>query len=96
MPEYALGSVIKMSAKFQASAVDVDPAQVQAHVKTPLGTTLSYTYGSDAELVKDSVGDYTLSYTPTVEGRHSFRFVGVGTYAGAEESYFDIRESQFN
>lgn len=96
MAEYALGNIIRLSANFKNGGTDVDPSIVTASVKTPLGVTLSYTYGSDAELVKDSVGDYSLTYTPTAEGRHSVRFIGTGLYASANETTFDVRESAFN
>lgn len=96
MPEYQLGDVIKLSANFQNNSVDVDPSAVTLKVKSPVGTISSYVYGTDSELVKDSVGDYSLNYTPSLEGRYAFRWVSTGTNAGADEGFFDIAESQFN
>lgn len=96
MPEYALGTIVKLSANFKSAGVDVDPGTVQLIVKSPLGVTTTFLYGTDAELVKDSIGDYSLLYTPTSEGRYSYRFLATGSYAGANESFFDIRESVFN
>ena len=96
MPNYSLGSVIKLTANFKNASVNVDPAAVILRIKNPLGVQVSYTYGVDLELVKESVGNYSLNFIPTQEGRHVFQFSSTGTYASAAESSLDIDESCFN
>ena len=96
MANYTLGNVIKLAANFKSGGADVDPTTVTFKVKTPVGLITSYTYGTDPEIVKDSTGDYYVHFTPTIEGRHVYRFASATTYIAAEESTFDVVESQFN
>ena len=47
------------------------------------------------QIVKDSVGNYSLEIDPAIQGKWFYRFEGAGTNKGAEEREFHIRESQF-
>jgi hypothetical protein len=96
MPEYVVGNVLKLAANFKNGSTDVDPGSIVLKIKSPLGTIQTYTYGDDADLVKDSTGDYSFNYSPAYEGRYSFRWAGLGTNASAAESSFVVTESQFN
>lgn len=96
MANYTLGNVIKLAANFKANSADVDPTTITFKLKDPLGVITTYIYGTNAELVKESTGDYYVHYTPLVEGRHTYRFSSGTTYIAAEESTFDVVESQFN
>lgn len=96
MAQYTLGNVIKLAANFQSNSVDVDPTTITFKLKDPLGVITTYVYGTNAELVKESTGDYYVHYTPTVEGRHTYRFSSGTTYIAADEDSFDVIESEFN
>jgi hypothetical protein len=100
------GSQVDIPVKFQTSAdADVDPTTVVATTLDPAGTETSYTYGTDTEVTKQSVGDYTLRITATMPGRWRYRWLttGTGTVVALEGSFnvqasgfvddaFDIRE----
>lgn len=95
--EYDVGDVVRCSVAFANQAgTAVDPSVVTFKVKVPGSSTITYVYGTDAEVVKDSTGNYHVDVTATVEGRYDFRFAGSSTNVGAGERYFIVRESQFN
>ena len=96
MAEYPLGAVIRLSANFKTNNVNSDPTTVAVTIKTPLGEVTTLTYGVSNAVIRDSIGNYYYNYTPTLEGRYGFRWVGTGNNIGANETTFDVRESLFN
>ena len=57
--------------RFEISVVDpddgvtaVDPMALAVSVKAPDGTIMTYTYGTDAELVRSAVGSYYIDIQP--------------------------------
>jgi hypothetical protein len=93
---YDIGDVVRLSANFNDTTQDVDPAGVTFKIKTPVGTVVTLVYGVDGAVVKDSTGDYHVDYEPPVEGTYYYRAVGTTTNKGAAESRFVVRESRFN
>ena len=74
-----------------------DPTVVLFAFKAPSDTTATvYTYGVDAELVKDSTGNYHVDLDTDEVGNWRVRFYSTGTGQAAEETYFHIRESYFD
>jgi hypothetical protein len=74
----------------------IDPTVVKFKVKNPNTNVITeYTYGTDAELVKDSTGNYHVDVSALVSGYWYYRFFATGTGESAEEHYFEVRESQF-
>lgn len=97
MAKYTIGNLIRVSAAFTNSGGSaVDPGQVRAKVKSPLGVITTYTYGTDAALVKDSTGNYHLDVEPTVQGVWKYRWEGLTSNKGAGESSFTVAESVFD
>lgn len=97
MAEYTIGNLIRVSAAFTNSGGSaVDPGQVKAKLKSPLGVITTYTYGTDAALVKDSTGNYHLDVEPTVQGVWKYRWEGLTSNKGAGESSFTVAESVFD
>jgi hypothetical protein len=47
---------------------DTDPSTVTFKLRSPGGIETSYEYGTDAELVKSSTGDYYVDVTPDFDG----------------------------
>lgn len=71
--------------------VAADPSSITATITEPDGVVITYNYGVDTELIKDSVGNYHVDYTFTKSGRHQVRFEGVGTVTSAEQTDVYIR-----
>ena len=79
-----------------ADSDDVDPTTVAIRVMSPSGTDTTYTYGTDAEVGKSSVGDYYADITPTESGRWHYRWQTTGTgVAIAIEGTFLVQASAF-
>jgi hypothetical protein len=95
--KHYINSPIALTANFQSAAgSDVDPTTVTIRVMDPWGTETSYVYGTDDEVVKDSVGDYTATITPDSAGRWHFRWQTTGTnLVIASEGDFLVQDSPF-
>lgn len=90
------GSVQRLSINLQSDAGDdTDPAGLTFTLQSPVGTNTVYTYGTDAEIVKTSTGDYYIDVTPTQGGRWFYRWVATGTAGGAKEGSFIVQASPF-
>lgn len=93
---YDRGDKVRASVAFTSAAgAAVDPAAVTCRVKNPEGTDSTYVYGTNAELVRDSQGNYHLDIDANVEGLWTYRFEGTGTNQGAGEGEFTVRDSAF-
>ena len=93
----AVNSPVRIAANFQDDMrTDIDPDTVTFKIMSPSGTIASYAYGTDAELVKASTGDYYIDYTPNASGRWSYRWESTGSNeAIAIEGSFVVQFSQF-
>ncbi len=93
---YDNGDLIIVSAVFTDSVgAAIDPSTVTFKFKDPAGTTTTYLYGTDAELVRDSVGNYHVDLSPTVRGDYLYRYESTGTGQAAEEHSFSVRRGNF-
>jgi len=93
---YDLGSLVTVSAAFVTSAgAAYDPTTVICQIKDPRGTTVTYVYGTDAALVKDSVGHYHVDVDGNLVGEWHRRFHSTGTGQAADEGGFTIDGSEF-
>ena len=96
---YEIGDVVRCSVAFTDSAsAALDPDVVTFKVLTPAATTTTYVYGTDAELVKDSTGNYHVDVDATANGAYIYRFEGTtsaGGNQGANETYFKTNVSAF-
>ena len=76
---YDIGDVRRLSTATTNSNGDAaDPAELTFTLQPPDGATVNYTYGTDAELVKDSVGNYHVDITLLQFGRYSYKFNATG------------------
>jgi len=93
---YDKGDLVRCTGTFANSAGTAqDPSVVLFKVKNPLGTTTTYTYNTDAELVRSSAGVYYVDVDATIEGDWYYRFQSTGTGQAAGESYFNVGKSVF-
>ena len=77
----------------------VDPDSVVFLAACYNGFSVSYTYGVDPELVRDSTGQYHVDMGVGQEGKWYFRFEGytaAGDPYGAVERVFEVRNSYFH
>lgn len=93
---YDVGDVVRVTGAFTNSAgTATDPTTVKHKFTTPAGVTTTYTHGTDAQLVKDSTGNYHVDIDVTAKGKWRYRWEGLGSGKSALEGYFEVRESYF-
>lgn len=93
---YDIGDVVRCSVAFtNAAGTAIDPSVVRAKIETPLGVETTYVYGTDAEVVKDSTGNYHIDVEPDAPGIWKYRFEGATSNKGAGETTFSVRRSAF-
>lgn len=89
------GDVRRLSAIFKNSSdEDADPTTVVIKIRRhdPNNIT-TYTYGTDAELVKDAIGQYHTDYLIIGAGDVTYKWIGTGAVYAAEESTFAVVKS---
>lgn len=92
-----VNTLVRLEANFRNDeGTDVDPTTVAIRVLSPSKVETTYTYGTDAEVTKSSVGDYAADITPDESGRWHFRWqtTGSGTTL-AFEGDFIVQASPF-
>lgn len=96
--EYALGTNVICSSVFtDEDGADQDPSVVNfSFYHEDEAAPTVYVYGTDNELVKDSVGHYHVNVDGNAVGWWYYRFYSTGTGQAAEEHKFRIRESNFD
>lgn len=93
---YARGQLVRVSVKIQTAGADADPTTgPTVEVKNPAGTTTTKVYPTDAEVVKDSPGDYYYDVAGDTEGDWHYRWSGAGTNKGADWLQFRVVEDVF-
>lgn len=75
------GSIIRARVTYTDpdSGAVVDPLAVSVVVRAPDGTLTTYIYGTDAELVKSSVGVYYVLITLAQVGTYKWKWTGTAT-----------------
>ena len=97
MNSYDKGDLVRCTAAFtDAAGSAFDPDTVAFKSRNPVGSVTTYTYGVDAELVKDSTGNYHVDVDANRVGTWTVRFESTGTGQAAAESQFRIVESEFD
>jgi len=91
MAIYDVGDLVTCSATFAVNDTPTDPTVLTFSFKTPAGTTTTYTYGTDAALVRDSAGAFHVDVPVDAEGVWHYRFAGTGAATAAEERRFYTR-----
>jgi len=93
---YDKGDLVRISAAFTNSAgTAIDPTAVLCKFTDPSGNTTTYTYNTDAELVKDSTGNYHVDIDADEAGLWYYRFYATGTGQSAAEDNFHVKTSKF-
>lgn len=93
---YDVGDEVRCTGTFtDADGTAQDPTGVTFKFTDPSGNTTTYTYGTDAQLVKSATGVYYVDVNVDEAGRWWYRFAGTGTGQAADELYFIAEESRF-
>lgn len=71
-----------------------DPDEVKVHWKDPSGEITTFVYGTDAEVVRESLGVYAMDYVPSGQGKWWYQFEGVGL--AVKEDFIMVTDSQFD
>lgn len=96
MAYYDKGDLVRVSGAFtDIDGVAQDPATITFKFKDPADNVTTYTYGVDAELVKDSVGNYHVDVDADEVGVWYYRYAATGNGQCAEEGDFTIRGTEF-
>lgn len=97
MNAYDNGDVVRLNMEFTDNDTGdfVDPTTVTAKVKDPIGAISNYVV-TGGQIIRDSLGKFHLNVEPTIQGVWAYRFEGTGSNKAAEESSFQVRESQFD
>ncbi len=89
------GSKVTLTAMFtDDNGVANDPTTVLFKTYSPCGRTITYTYGSSAEVTKTAVGSYKAIFYPSQAGRWAIRWETTGGVLVAEDS-FNVQYSPF-
>lgn len=81
-------TLVQITITFTDDAGDLaDPSTVVFRTESPNGRRASYTFGTDAEIQKDSTGIYIADVTPDESGRWSYRWETTGPVFTTEDSF---------
>lgn len=93
---YQKGDLVRCSGNFKNSAgSDIDPTTVSFKFTTPGGVATTYLYGTDAQVVKDSVGNYHVDLSVNQRGDWHYRWESTGTGQAAEDHQFTVAPSAY-
>jgi hypothetical protein len=84
-----IGDLRRIAGQWTVADVDTDPTTITFVMREPDGLETTYVHGTDAELVKDSVGNYHVDWPVAKEGRHFYTWIGTGTAAEAGQGEFE-------
>lgn len=82
---------------YDAADTDTDVVTLTCTVMKPDGGSTVYTYGTDANIDRESDGDYYCDVTPDQSGRWLYRWAGTGSgYTVVEAGSFVVQASPFH
>ena len=72
-----------------------DPVGIMFKIKDPLGVLTTYLYGTDAQLLKDSLGKYTIDLILPIAGKYKIRWETTAPNISIEENTIIAEASIF-
>lgn len=88
-----VGTTVRIITEFSDSGELLDPTTVSFTLKVPGGATLTYVYGTDAEVIRDGAGAYRFEYVPDVAGTFVYIWTGTGDVDAVEPGFFEVLAS---
>lgn len=92
---YDVGQEVRSDVDFTVAGVLTDPTTITFMFLDPSGTTTTWVFGVDPEVVQDGVGEYHADWTLDEEGGWYYRWEGTGTLDASAERYLEVRDSKF-
>lgn len=99
MPElnlYVVGQVVRVSVTLHTLPDNAlaDPSTLVLKILHPDGVTVdTYTYNTDPQPIRDSIGAYHADILVDQVGKWTYYFVSTGTAAGAALDSFNVNSS---
>lgn len=94
---YDIGDLVRVSGAFtNAAGTATDPTAVSLKVIAPDGTQTTYVYGTDAEVVKDSTGNYHADLSVSAAGDWHYQWIGTGAVQAAQGGQFVVQPTAFS
>ncbi len=90
------GSLVRISAVFSSLGANVDPDSVIVQVKDPKGDVSTFTFGTDASVKRDDLGQYHFDVDCAMEGQYYYRFHSTGQGQASEEGKFYVLDTVFS
>lgn len=88
--QYIVGTQLKLTGTFtNENGVDINPDRVGCSVIDPNGVRTVL----DGLVVNESVGVFSVLYTPKINGLHMYRFESTGLVEAASENSFTAQTS---
>lgn len=85
---YQVGQEIQLEGDFvDINGAAKDPTTVDCKVRQPNGVTV------DVAVTSSTVGKWTGLFTPTMAGRHIYRFFGTGAVQAQRQNVFAVEET---
>ncbi len=93
---YDKGDLVRVSGAFtDSNSVAIDPDVIKFQQRDPNSDITTFVFSTDAELVRDSLGNYHVDVNANIVGRWWTRFFSTGSGQAAEEREFIVDESRF-
>lgn len=97
MPEslYIPGEIARISIRVtDITGTAADPGTLTLKIKPPTGPTATYVYGSAAEIVRDSLGNYHADIVMSTSGQWAYRWETTAPNGGAAEGAIVVKKSR--
>lgn len=93
---YARGNVVRLTGTFyDIDDALTDPDTVSFEMKASDGSTTTYVYLTDAQLVRDSTGVYYVDADTDTAGTYFYRFHSTGDGKAADWKRFEVKTDPF-
>lgn len=94
---YTLGARVRLITNpgFTLDGSLLDPTTVKVVIKNPLSVETTLNYGTDAELIRQSLGVYYVDVTLDTPGEWGVRFEGHGAVEAVAETSAYVKHSRF-
>jgi hypothetical protein len=91
-----LGDLCRVTAEFTNVVTEaaLDPTVVKLSFKDPSDNVTTWIYGTDAEIVKDSTGNYHADIDCDEAGTWYYRWWSTGTGQAADEASFIVSDHE--
>lgn len=94
--QYLRGRVVRVTGTVvNENGTPVNPTTMTFKVKNPAGTTTTYVYGTDSQVVRPSTGNFYVDVTASAEGRYQYRWESTAPN-GADEGEFRCDGGNFD